>query len=99
VVAQPWRRAEKLVLSSGSCVAPLRLGGLRGKQSTPSDWLGGTGVVLRSASGSGTEQERHGARGHHSRQAKRQRYGRLFGRIESTRTDVDLTVIGMVKWH
>jgi hypothetical protein len=26
-------------------VAPLRLGGLRGKQSTPSDWLGGTGVV------------------------------------------------------
>jgi hypothetical protein len=24
-------------------VAPLRLGGLRGKQSTPSDWLGGTG--------------------------------------------------------
>jgi hypothetical protein len=26
-------------------VAPLRLGGLRGKQSTPSDWLGGTGEV------------------------------------------------------
>jgi hypothetical protein len=26
-------------------VAPLQLGGLRGKQSTPSDWLGGTGVV------------------------------------------------------
>jgi hypothetical protein len=26
-------------------VAPLRLGGLRGKQSTPSDWMGGTGVV------------------------------------------------------
>jgi hypothetical protein len=26
-------------------VAPLWLGGLRGKQSTPSDWLGGTGVV------------------------------------------------------
>jgi hypothetical protein len=26
-------------------VAPLRLGGLRGKQSTPSVWLGGTGVV------------------------------------------------------
>jgi len=45
VVAQPWRRAEKLVLSSGLCVAPLRLGGLRGKQSTPSVWLGGTGVV------------------------------------------------------
>jgi hypothetical protein len=33
-------------LLSGLCVAPLRLGGLRGKQSTPSVWLGGTGVVL-----------------------------------------------------
>jgi len=30
-------------LLSGLCVAPLRLGGLRGKQSTPSVWLGGTG--------------------------------------------------------
>jgi hypothetical protein len=36
VVAQPLRRAETLALYSGSCVAPLRLGGLRGKQSTPS---------------------------------------------------------------
>jgi hypothetical protein len=41
-------------------VAPLRLGGLRGKQSTPSDWLGGTSVV--SVVG---ERERHGARGRH----------------------------------
>jgi hypothetical protein len=31
------------VIISGSCVAPLRLGGRRGKQSTPSVWLGGTG--------------------------------------------------------
>jgi hypothetical protein len=45
VVAQPWRRAGKLGILSGLCVAPLRLGGLRGKQSTPSVWLGGTGVV------------------------------------------------------
>jgi hypothetical protein len=37
-------------------VAPLRLGGLRGKQSTPSDMLGGTDVVLMVG-----EQERHGA--------------------------------------
>jgi hypothetical protein len=37
-------------------VAPLRLGGLRGKQSTPSDWLGGTGVVSTVG-----ERERHGA--------------------------------------
>jgi hypothetical protein len=36
-------------------VAPLRLGGLRGKQSTPSDWLGGTGEVSTVG-----EQDRHG---------------------------------------
>jgi hypothetical protein len=42
VVAQPWRRAEELV-TLWLCVAPLRLGGLRGKKSTPSVWLGGTG--------------------------------------------------------
>jgi hypothetical protein len=57
VVAQPWRRAETLVYS-GSCVAPLRLGGLRGKQSTPSVWLGGTSG--HSAVG---KQEQGGARG------------------------------------
>jgi hypothetical protein len=38
-------------------VAPLRLGGLRGKQSTPSDWLGGTGEVSTVG-----ERERRGAR-------------------------------------
>jgi hypothetical protein len=27
-------------------VAPLRLGGLRGKKSTPSVWLGGTGELV-----------------------------------------------------
>jgi hypothetical protein len=59
VVAQPLRRAETLVLYSGSCVAPLRLGGRRGKQSTPRVWLGGTGepsVVGKQ------ERERQGAR-------------------------------------
>jgi hypothetical protein len=44
-------------------VAPLRLGGLRGKQSTPSVWLGGTGELLavgeRERQG---ERTRHGAR-------------------------------------
>jgi hypothetical protein len=63
VVAQPWRRAGKLGIPSGLCVAPLRLGGLRGKQSTPSDWLGGTGVVSTVG-----EQERQ-ERGRHSRRA------------------------------
>jgi hypothetical protein len=38
-------------------VAPLRLRGLRGKQSTPSDWLGGTGEVATVG-----KQERQGAR-------------------------------------
>ena len=28
------------------CVAPLRIGGLRGKKSTPSVWLGGTGELI-----------------------------------------------------
>jgi hypothetical protein len=50
------RRAGKLDGSSGLCVAPLRLGGLRGKQSTPSVWLGGTSVVSMVG-----ERERHGA--------------------------------------
>jgi hypothetical protein len=56
-------------------VAPLRLGGLRGKQSTPSIWLGGTGELsvvserdaARSA-GCGTE------RGTSSNAGVRQRY-------------------------
>jgi hypothetical protein len=39
-------------------VAPLRLGGLRGKQSTPSDWLGGTGELSTVG-----KQERGGACG------------------------------------
>jgi hypothetical protein len=45
VVAQPLRRAEELV-ALWLCVAPLRLGGLRGKKSTPSVWLGGTGELI-----------------------------------------------------
>ena len=45
MVAQPLRRAEELV-ALWLCVAPLRLGGLRGKKSTPSVWLGGTGELV-----------------------------------------------------
>jgi hypothetical protein len=56
VVAQPLRRAETLELYSGSCVAPLRLGGRRGKQSTPRVWLGGTGE--HSAVGKREDKER-----------------------------------------
>jgi hypothetical protein len=44
-------------------VAPLRLGGLRGKKSTPSDWLGGTGVGLYGRrAGVGGAREWHEAR-------------------------------------
>jgi hypothetical protein len=68
VVAQPWRRAEELV-TLWLCVAPLRLGGLRGKKSTPSVWLGGTGEFIAVAqAGAG------GARGQHSGTALRLRY-------------------------
>jgi hypothetical protein len=68
VVAQPWRRAGKLDITSGSCVAPLRLRGLRGKQSTPSDWLGGTGEVSTVG-----KQDRHGTTDDQE-QAFRKRY-------------------------
>ena len=50
------RRAGKLDIPSRQRVSPLRLGELRGKQSTPSDWLGGTGVVSTV-----DEREWHGA--------------------------------------
>jgi hypothetical protein len=41
-------------------VAPLRLGGRRGKQSTPRVWLGGTGERSRSASGSAGQGKERG---------------------------------------
>ena len=62
MVAQPWRRAGKLGILSALCVAPLWLRGLRGKQSTPSIWLGGTVVVStvgkRELCGAGATQAR-----------------------------------------
>ena len=39
-------------------MAPLRLGGLRGKKSTPSVWLGGTGELVEVSK---QEQEQLGA--------------------------------------
>jgi len=58
-------------------VAPLRLEGLRGKQSTPSNWLGGTGEVSTVG-----EWEQHGACGRQLRQATRQWYVIFIRRIE-----------------
>jgi hypothetical protein len=58
VVAQPLRRAEELE-TLWLCVAPLRLGGLRGKKSTPSVWLGGTGELIEVGK---QEQEQLGAK-------------------------------------
>jgi hypothetical protein len=66
VVAQPLRRAEELV-ALWLCVAPLRLGGLRGKKSTPSV---GWEVPVSSLAVGKQEQERRepqGARGTSSR--------------------------------
>jgi hypothetical protein len=57
VVAQPLRRAEELE-TLWLCVAPLRLGGLRGKKSTPSVGWEVPVSSLRSAS---LEQEQLGA--------------------------------------
>jgi hypothetical protein len=55
VVAPPLRLAETLFYS-GSCVAPLRLGGLRGKKSTPSvGWEVPVSILVVG------KQERHGA--------------------------------------
>jgi hypothetical protein len=71
VVAQPLRRAEELV-ALWLCVAPLRLGGLRGKKSTPSVWLGGTGELIEVGK---QEQEQHGAEHGRHRGGLRQRYG------------------------
>ena len=71
MVAQPLRQVEMLVLYYGSCVAPLWLGGRRGKQSTPRVWLGGTGEPSTVG-----KRERQGAwdfdsrRGLHTRQDK-----------------------------
>jgi hypothetical protein len=63
-------------------VAPLRFRGLRGKKSTPSDWLGGTGV-----GSTVNEQEWHGvgvaqSARTSSRWALRQRYAHVFSRVE-----------------
>jgi hypothetical protein len=45
VVAWPYEASWEIDVPSGECVAPLQLGGLRRKQSTPSDCLGGIGEV------------------------------------------------------
>jgi hypothetical protein len=55
VVARPCEESWELDELSGYCVAPLWLGGLRGKQSTPSVGWEVPVRSRRSASGSGTE--------------------------------------------
>jgi hypothetical protein len=66
-------------------VAPLRLGGLRGKQSTPSDWLGGTGEVATVS-----KQERQGARDINrgadiNRGGRKEKVCASFSRVECSR--------------
>jgi hypothetical protein len=74
-------------------VAPLRLGGLRGKQSTPSVWLGGTGEF--SVVG---ERERQGERTRHrardvSEAGEWLRLNCKFSRLECMRLPL---IIGLV---
>jgi hypothetical protein len=57
----------------GSFVPPLWLGGIRGKQSTPSVWLGGTGELSMVG-----ERDAAQSAELHSRRATRQRYAHLF---------------------
>jgi hypothetical protein len=54
------------------CVAPLRLGGLRGKKSTPSVWLGGTGEFV--AVGKQEQEQERLERRNHCCEQIRQRY-------------------------
>jgi hypothetical protein len=73
-------------------VAPLRLGGLRGKQSTPSDWLGGTGEVATVG-----KQERQGARdinrGADNIRGRHKETGTLVYFIEYNALDIRLGIV------
>ena len=64
-------------------MAALRLGGMRGKKSTPSVWLGGTGELVKVGK---QEQEQLGAGAAGAQEflsaSLRQRYGFSFSIIE-----------------
>ena len=79
MVAQPLRRDEELE-TLWWCVAPLRLGGLRGKKSTPSVWLGGTSELV-AVGKQEQEQERLEHRNHRCKQI-RPRYDPETNRVE-----------------
>jgi hypothetical protein len=64
-------------------VAPLQLGGLRGKHSTPSDWLGGTGGSLLSASRSGKERGTSIEARKSIKADEREKVCTLFGRVDA----------------
>jgi hypothetical protein len=49
-------------------VAPLRLGGLRGKKSTPSVWLGGTGELIEVGKQEQERERKEQGVGKHTRQ-------------------------------
>jgi hypothetical protein len=61
------------------CVAPLRLGGLRGKKSTPSVWLGGTGELVVVGKQELEQREHQGARGTSSRTGEQAKVSFLSG--------------------
>jgi len=63
-------------------VAPLRLGGLRGKKSTPSVWLGGTGGFFAVGKQEREQWELQGVSGQTSRGGEQTRYAHLNCRVE-----------------
>jgi hypothetical protein len=62
------------------CVAPLRLGGLRGKKSTPSVWLGGTGEFV--AVGKQEQEQQEQEHRNHCCKQIRPRYVSELSRVE-----------------
>jgi hypothetical protein len=72
-------------------VAPLRLGGLRGKKSTPSVWLGGTGGFIAVGK---QEQERQEHKNRCGKQI-RQRYVPELSRVECIVITAEILIVWM----
>jgi hypothetical protein len=72
-------------------VAPLRLGGLRGKKSTPSVWLGGTGELIEVGKQERERQE------HRSHCGKRRAQVRFHCMVEGIRNHADPLTYGRVE--
>ena len=65
-------------------MAPLRLGGLRGKKSTPSVWLGGTGEFIAVGEKEQEQEQERLERQNHCCKQIRPRYVPEMSRVECT---------------